>query len=501
MKKHCLFILLAAISFSSCKKFLAERTQSDLTPQTTDDFKQLLIGTAYPLQGDVFNPCLFLLDDDIQCYTKDIPDPGTVTPGDIFTWQPDGFRRAVDRGFNAANVSSYEMYYKKIIGCNIAIQEVDKSLGKPQEKDQVIGEAYTLRAFYYFNLVNLYGKPYNDSTTTPDKSPGVPLVISANLSEKLLPRNSVAEVYAQIEKDLDSANARLRKFKLKNSVHRISHIASAFLQSRFGLFTEKWDGAIAAADYVINNSKLPVLDLNDWPPGWSTWNDDDPKPIYCDPTPETIWLYGMPEDYNSGTNSYNMSYEISEDLGTQFEEKDLRASIYLVKVPDFLLGWLFAAKYLTLKRGTKSYEQQGGASLRLTEVYLNRAEAYAQKYATTGDANFAQKALSDLNFIRSKRFTPADFVPVAMMPAADLLQFIRNERRREFCTENMRWFDLRRYGMPAIRHIYNPSPAIFEVYTLQKRDLSYVLQIPQSAIDRNMQLEQNPTSGSVRNPN
>jgi hypothetical protein len=38
-----------------------------------------------------------------------------------------------------------------------------------------------------------------------------------------------------------------------------------------------------------------------------------------------------------------------------------------------------------------------------------------------------------------------------------ILQFCLTERRREFSFEELRWFDLRRYGMPSIVHTFNPN--------------------------------------------
>ncbi|NML21632.1 RagB/SusD family nutrient uptake outer membrane protein [Pseudoflavitalea sp. G-6-1-2] len=499
MKKHCLLLLMIAISFSSCKKFLEERTQSDMTPETTEDFSQLLMGTGYPIKGDVFNHYLFLMDDDIQAYSNDEQDELEIIKAyDFFSWQPDAYQRSSDRGMGVGASTPYQKYFSKIMGCNIALQNGDKSLGNQVEKDQLMGEAYALRAYYYFHLVNLYGQPYNDSTTTPDKSPAVPLVVTANLSEGRMTRNSVAEIYAQIEKDVDSSVVRLKKSKKETSIYRINHLAAAMLASRTYLFTEKWDKVIENASYVLN-SKMPLLDLNSWDPNYDPLMNNVSKPIYCEQTPETLWLFGWPDDYN-GNAGLNMFYDVSEDLVTKFEPTDLRSKIYFFKVPDWI-AWVFKMPVLNIKRAVAegNFKQQSGGSFRVTEALLNRAEAYAQKYSTTGDATFATKALADLNLLRSKRFKAADFVPVPMMPAADLVNFCREEKRREMFGENMRWFDLRRYGMPSISHSYAPKPGVRQTYVLKKRDPMYLYQIPIDAMEVNPRLIQNPNPGR-RNP-
>ena len=61
-------------------------------------------------------------------------------------------------------------------------------------------EAYALRAYCYFMLVNFFGMPYNYGD--PEKNPGVPLKLDMGVRDEYLSRNSVAEVYASVEKDL-----------------------------------------------------------------------------------------------------------------------------------------------------------------------------------------------------------------------------------------------------------------------------------------------------------
>ena len=72
------------------------------------------------------------------------------------------------------------------------------------------------------------------------------------------------------------------------------------------------------------------------------------------------------------------------------------------------------------------------------------------------------------------------------------------ERRRELCFEGHRWFDLRRWGMPEIKHIWHDENASFE-YTLKEKDLMYTIPIPDEAMQENTKLEQNELP-EKRNP-
>ena len=77
----------------------------------------------------------------------------------------------------------------------------------------------------------------------------------------------------------------------------------------------------------------------------------------------------------------------------------------------------------------------------------------------------------------------------------ELLEFIKDERRRELCFEGHRWFDLRRWGMPEITHVWHESQTESRVYRLQEKDLMYTVPIPDEAIQENGKLVQNELPG------
>ncbi|MFR6383545.1 MAG: RagB/SusD family nutrient uptake outer membrane protein, partial [Odoribacter splanchnicus] len=67
-------------------------------------------------------------------------------------------------------------------------------------RQNIKGEAYALRAYSHFYLVNLYAKPYDPETCATD--PGIPLNLSTAAEDKAYTRNSVKEVYDLIVEDL-----------------------------------------------------------------------------------------------------------------------------------------------------------------------------------------------------------------------------------------------------------------------------------------------------------
>ena len=94
--------------------------------------------------------------------------------------------------------------------------------------------------------------------------------------------------------------------------------------------------------------------------------------------------------------------------------------------------------------------------IRLPEVILNKAEALAM-LTRDGDAK------TELEKLRSKRFAAA---PSVTETGEALIDFIRDERRRELCFEGHRWFDLRRYAVNSI----HPLP---DNFTIRHRNNAY----------------------------
>ncbi|MBC9932829.1 RagB/SusD family nutrient uptake outer membrane protein [Chitinophaga qingshengii] len=494
--KKLFIVIIGALCMTSCKKFLQEYSQSDITPKTTKDYEALLLTEGYPRGGVDLQPWMVFLDDDTQCYYGPSIANLSLPPlvAGVFQWQTQFANLLTAAGF-PGNINAWGNYYKLLLGVNLAIENADNSQGDPVEKDLLKGEAFLLRAFYHFTLVNIYAKPYNDSLTTPDKSLGVPIRTTAGLTDKYLARNTVKEVYDQVEKDLDSAIYLLDKRNKKMEQFRISPAAAHLLASRVYLYMEKWDKCIEHADKVILLHPQ-LMNLN----SWGGAPDPDGKPLVGFDNVETIWAYGSPREQT--IMPYILAYDISHDLVNTFEDDDLRkATGFYINTPADKI--MFAPDFSQMK----NLDQRNGKNIygtnswRSAEAYLNRAEAYIQLYRTKGDATAAAEALKSLNTLRSNRMDASSFREWSLRPGAELLQMCRDERRRELYREELhRWFDLRRYGMPSITHSYTPDQTTTQIFRLPARDPMYVIPIPDDVLSRNPGLVQNPLFSGTRMP-
>lgn len=484
-------ILLAILT--GCSDFLEEQSQDEVRPSTTLEIQYLLNYEGYPSNEDNTYGYIDLLTDDSECFG-----PQGITQEyylkfldkfkDFYTWSNDMFQELSDSRF----YNSWEILYKRILGCNVTLDYIYKVDGKMSEKMNIQGQAYGLRAYYYLILVNLYAQPYNSPLEKPEVSKGVPIMLSLNFSDVLPERNTVKEVYDQIESDLTNALKSFEASGTENEVTQMSANAVLALMSRVYLYKEDWDKVIACSEELFKKqSRLTAL------------NTADDKNVFSLESEELIWHitgYDLSKFYNGYPGRTTRGFfSVSDNLVNLYQPTpegltDLRLQKYFEqltikgggKVP------IFGSKSF-LKRDYRLNSTSDG--IRLSEIYLNRAEAYIQKYLTDGNTSWCQKALDDLNYLRINRYysETAAYTPVEYTDGNKLLNFYKQERRKELCFEGLhRWCDLRRWGMPSITHTYISRNDVSETVTLKEQDLRYVILIPETVRKRNFLLEQNP---------
>ena len=156
---------------------------------------------------------------------------------------------------------------------------------------------------------------------------------------------------------------------------------------------------------------------------------------------------------------------------------------------------------LALQGGDNSPDSNNkfARSVRLSEAYLNKAEAEAMMFFKGQGAEHKTEAVNMLKALWSKRI---DEVPASYLDdknGASLVKTVWKERRRELCFEDHRWFDLRRQGMEQIAHKWmgDHSDSQITTFVLKKNDPMYTFQIPDNVMLRNDKLIQNE-SGPIR---
>jgi len=503
-------MLLLTLCMFGCSDFLKESSQDEIRPATTNDLEQLLLGEGY-LRDDYIANYLDLLTDDVESnYSDDISQAGLLPAGaPIFTWQKDMYEKMAQNSTYGRD--SWEKLYGKIKGCNVVLDALERVSGSEGEKLNLRGQALAMRAFYYFTLVNLYGQPYNAEHVDITKSPGVPLILESAVKDDFPPRASVAEVYEQVEKDLLEALPLIEQYGQGNYKMRVTDLFIHMLLSRMYLYMENWEKTVTHADYVIGH-KPALINLADQYSVDEWWGevtlDKENGSVYNISSIELIWGYSNQNEYDiyfrSVQQGESPAYAASASLKNLYVSGDLRTEFYYQRYVigiDFTTWQVISAPHFGLKTPGSSAAHPG-KGMRVAEAYLNRAEAKIRLAQKNSDAQLEQEALDDLNYLRAHRFSApyteikaedvASWIVVKEEGISDLLQFCREERRRELSFEDHRWFDLRRYGMPGIVHSLSLSEGQATDYRLPAKGDRYVLPIAQIVLDRNPALVQNP---------
>ena len=444
--------LLAAVS---CSDFLEERSQDEVIPTTTADYSEILLTYMSLYNYDM----LYILDDDVQLASY-ISYPTTLVQyAGCFTWQPDMWE------LENALISGYQETYTSIMGFNAVLDDIDDAEGTQEERDLVKAEALGLRALAYYYLVNMFGEPYNSNR----QALGVPLKLTAVLGENGMLRNTVEEVYNQMVSDLENASALFAQYPKRRGNYRMNGTTVDILLSRVYLYMERWDDAVTAATRAIESAE----GLSDYTgyEMYASYRGNFIMPTYG--LSEVEWVWG---NYFSWFNFYYL-FDPSNELLALYTSNDRRLDLWM-------------PYNMVYKKEVNASANTPSNTIRISEAYLNRAEA--RILSATPDLT---GALSDLNELKRHRITGYQ----DMTSTDNLLTEVRNERRRELCFDWHRWFDLRRYGMPAITHDYrasNEDPLM--TYTLRENDPLYTLPFPTSAIEHNMSLQQNPSASEPR---
>ncbi|MGK6353184.1 RagB/SusD family nutrient uptake outer membrane protein [Parapedobacter sp. DT-150] len=363
--------------------------------------------------------------------------------------------------------NSWNNFYNKVYRANAAIEGLMASNTlNPNVKQQLLGEAFFLRAFYYFYLVNFYGD--------------VPLALTTDYTVTMgLSRSPQAEVYGQIIADLLEAEKLLSADYLSGNFQGVGQErvrptkgAARALLARAHLYINDFASAENYASAVIeDNERYALTELDG---------------VFLNGSQEAIWQLpsvgggnitntheGRAFIVDENTNFLNgANFDLATGLLDAFENGDGRRSSWVKEgISSTLTPYVYAYKY---KVGWGPLPKtESSMVVRLGEIYLIRAESRARQ----GDISGAQ---ADLNIIRSRAGLPTTVAATA----ESLLLALEQERRVELFTEwGHRFFDLKRWGK--VDEVLSQKGSAW-----QTTDQLYPL--PQSELNSAPSLHQNP---------
>ena len=483
MKSFLPTLLLAGIVLvASCNEVLDRTPQAEYTLenffQTEEQAVQSVNATYNQLRQWQTHVFAFIGMTDI---VSDDADKGSLPSDGFFLQEIDDFTLTPT---NNGPGSVWQGYYTGVFRSNLAVnripdvQEMDEEL-----RARLIAEARFLRAYYYFNLVRWFGD--------------VPLILEPFPSDFEIPRAPRAEVYAQIEADLEAAAAVLPTSYTGADVGRATSGAARAMLAKVALTQQDFQSAADLAEQVINSGTYALLPSYDQ---IFTLDGENSSESIFEVQAAAFEIGGGGSQYNEVQGvrgSLNLGWGFnrpSDDLIASFEAGDPRREATILYVGEVLPdgsdvvtdnpnieGERFNQKAFVPDHPGGNGNGPGNIRvLRYADLLLIAAEAL-------NEIGQSEQALEYLNQVRTRaRGSNPDVLPdVTTTDQAALREAIYRERRSELALEQHRWFDLVRTGRAAEEMLpLKPN------FTPGKNEL---FPIPQTEVDLSQgALEQNP---------
>lgn len=376
---------------------------------------------------------------------------------DDITWLTNTWMKAAYLGWqcntnetNGYNSTYWKIYYQWILNANKNLESLTdiaiNGASEQQMANQIKGELLCIRAWAHFNLVQLYAKRYEAGKT--NSQDGIPYRESSVAGE--MARNSVEDVYAKINADLDEACTLLKG--IKTDVNHYSEMVAWGLKARVALTMQNYG---QAADYAARSiaaaeaggkQLMTGAQLNC---GFANITTDTKEAMYAAVTPDdkTVYFYSyyayMSWNFNSSAIRQGVKC-ISAEAYETMSETDLRRAWWDPTGEASVPSTSYArAIYQNRKFTARSTANAVGdvAFMRLAEIYLTQAEALAR---SGQDAN-AQAVFTKFQVTRDP-----DYVSQGNTGEA-LIEEIMNSRRIELWGEGFRFYDLKRLHLPIKR--------------------------------------------------
>ncbi|MCE5175303.1 MAG: RagB/SusD family nutrient uptake outer membrane protein [Bacteroidales bacterium] len=476
MKKRIyLFAMVASCSMlSSCNDFLNEELKGAYTAENYYTTKESATMAVNAIYSSLYGTTLWIFGD---VASDDAVKGGNAGDQADINFIND-FSASTDNGvLNTFWQSTYET----ISRANNVISYVSPMSFDQTVRDRLVGEAKFLRAFSYFNLVNIFGK--------------VPLKVEPQLTSATIHvgLSEVSAIYDQIEEDLTDA-IEVLPASYDSETGRVTKGAAYGLLAKAKLYQKDY------ADCLTNIQALESLNQYDLVANYAdlfkVGSEDSCETIfgirYLVDKEATlgnnlkVWFAPSLEGgyyFDAPTQSYVDAF--SEKTIGGADDPRLDASIGRQGKPwfnntTFSSSWSEATGYLVKKYNEDKIVGVPISQcvipynyMRYADILLMKAEAINE----IGGADAVEKAAVEVNKVRNR----ARLAPTTATIQSDMRTVIQNERRKELGFEFHRFFDLMRWGKATAEAALGSD--------LKWSEPRFYFPIPQSELDANQALQ------------
>ena len=468
---------VALVTFSCSKDYLDTAPEASTSPSTifesTENAQLAINGIAKMMTTQYLSTQGMNGEGTIQSWY------GNFTGNDFQKCNQTSYAPLWNSTYQERNTSIYNYYpwyyYYKLIGNanQIIVNLTDENAvvdGTQAEKDFIVAQALTYRAYCFFRLTELYCYRWCDTSNGTSKNAGG-IILRTDISTGDWPICTPAEAYAQIYADLDEA---IKLYTSSGLDREATHFYEPNLYVAYGIYAraalcrEDWSTAATYANKVRTSGKFKLMSDTEYFAGFNAQNDEWMFGVY-EAADQTIYYYSFFAYQGSNASSSNCrSYPcaISKELYDQIPEADSRRGLWIAPTDeemaelnaagrstgklykrafkdfgDYLYSTSYVYAYMQVKQ--RAVFMPGGGSfpiMRLAEMYLIEAEADCH----LNKDSEAQTLLATLNAAHNPAYSTSK-------TGSDLLTEVKLYRRIELWGEGFDWFDHKRWKEPIVR--------------------------------------------------
>ena len=450
-----ILLIVLSLGFIGCEDYVDYEASENYTIvaddyfKTSADYEAALVGTYDVLQWNIYSVMIGdIASDNSFCGGESATDVIGMQKIDDMIHVPN----------NDQLTSTWKWLYEGINRANYMIENKDKL--DFSRKAQLYGEVHFLRAYYYFELVKIFGDVplFTDSRLTASDS-------------NTLTRAPKASVYAQIEKDLNDAIAVLPAEKSTDG--RATAFTSHALLGKVYLYQDKFTEAADILEPLIGLYTLP----SSLQSVFYNSGQNGPESVFeVQHSKNSNWydwgfpqgsegsfaiIHHGPRGYNGSVYASGWSFNVpTQDLYDSYDVTDTRRGVAILDIEawaestgaEYSKGYehtgYFNHKYIP-RAGLSGAQQElnygiNFRAIRYADVLLMAAEANSRKASPN-----ETKAQNYLNQVRARAFGNSS--KASSSTGATLTKEIWNERRLELAMEGHRFFDLVRTGEAAAK--------------------------------------------------
>ena len=414
----------------------------------------------------------------------------------------------INYNFWEGNVNTYRDTYKAIFRCNQVLENVPNIEFKdPVKKTQLLAQAKFLRAFHYYYAALLWEN--------------VPVVTTLQLPADMPAPGTLAEVWAQVEKDLTEASAGLPdQYPAAIDKGRATKGAAQALLAKALMQQRKWAEAKTAMDYLVTGAGKANYDLVDFKSNFRADAENNRESVFeiqfsdANKTgegdgPSSSMGINRPQffaprsiGWSDGQARFWLVNEFKKEKTTDGKiDPRLRYTLFYPQLEadfgDKTYGktWEWGADEAWFKKYSRDYyrnnedyySQVNNRIIRYADVLLMYAEALNELGQTSDAYQYIDRVRS-----RSTMAPLAVAYPAIGTDKTLFRDRLKMERALELCGESVRWADLKRWGdldnQAAVDKVTVRDPD-FRNFVVGK---TVRLPLPQTEVQNNTNLKQNP---------